>query len=292
MPRSFATIQLGAVIEGLNPRNNGSTGLVTFPDLRCYLSVLIYSRALPLCAIASPSTLTSQEGVRTQATTCNNVSFLDFSRENGYGLYTEDGSRAALSYWNIYTDEGSGLEDRYIYDSPSSELGRVFQLSMLSSTGPLKPPSPCPSSKSCTYYMDVTMPAYQCESRDEFGGDNPQGYNKSQLAPTGTLLYASYSSFAEDQGGKPLSWANMTPSAPEFGVWEELPSLWVGWTTDPNQYVPHIMECVMYGAEFGYNITFSGDGMAIDRVKTILRQPLLPGGISKTPEDKDYQQFS
>ncbi|XXH01365.1 hypothetical protein Hte_007725 [Hypoxylon texense] len=248
--------------------------------------------ALPLCAIASPSTLTSQEGTRTQATTCDNVSFLNFGRENGFGLYTEDGSRAALSYWNIYPGGQTGLEDRYIYDSPSSELGRVFQLSMLSSTGPLKPPSPCPSSKSCTYYMDVEMPAYKCESRDEFGGYNPQRYTKSQLAPTGRLLYASYSSFAEDQGGKPLSWANMTPSAPEFGVWEALPSLWVGWVTDPDQYVPYIVECSMYSAEFGYNITFGGDGMAIDRVKTVLDQPLLLDGSSKTPEDQDYQQFS
>lgn len=140
--------------------------------------------------------------------------------------------------------------------------------------------------------MDVSIPAYKCETRDEFGGENLHGYNKSQLAPTGRLLYASYSSFAEDEGGKPLSWADMTPSAPDFGVWEELPSLWVGWATDPDQYVPHIMECMMYNAEYGYNITFSGNGMAIDEVRSNLTQPLLPEGSSKTPEDKDYQQFS
>ncbi|KAI1759467.1 hypothetical protein GGR53DRAFT_142390 [Hypoxylon sp. FL1150] len=289
--RGFKVRTLDSIFSACHdPLQLFNSELLLRASILAIMAALVW--ALPLCAIASPSALTSEQGIRNDATTCNNISFLDFSRENGYGLYTEDGTRAALSYWNIYTNPQTGLDDRYIYDSPTSELSRISQLSFLSSIGPLGYLSPCPSSESCTYYMDLSIPAYKCETRDEFGGENPQGYNKSQFAPTGRLLYASYSSFSEDQGGKPLSWANMTSSAPDFGVWKELPSLWVGWATNPDQYVSHIMECMMYSAGFGYNITFSGDGMTVDPGESNLKQPLLPEGSSKTPEDEDYQQFS
>ncbi|KAI0165237.1 hypothetical protein GGR52DRAFT_585255 [Hypoxylon sp. FL1284] len=251
--------------------------------------VVIRSRGFRLSTLDA---IFSQQGTRTQDTTCHNVSFLDFSRENGFGLTTvDDGLRAALSYWNIYPDEPNGKDQRYVYAGPSSDLDRILQLTMLSSTGPLPPPCPCTSIESCTYHTEIAMPAYRCEARDEFGGDNPEGFNKSLLAPSGRLLYLSYSSFAEDIGGQPLTWANMTDSDPEKGVWKELPSLWIGYVT--GHYEPHVMECFMYSAEYGYNITFSGGALAgIDRTKADMIQPLLPAGTTKSPDDKDYQQFS
>lgn len=249
---------------------------------------------MPLSTIASPTTLTSQEGILTQPTTCNNASLLDLSRENGYGAYggpKDDGRRTALSYWNTRSD------GRYIYDQPSSELSRISQLSFLSFTGPLKAASPCPSNKACAYSMNTAMPAYRCENRSEFGGENPRGYNKSQLSPTGLLLYLSYSSFEEGDGGKPLSWSNMTLSNPEIGVFEKVPSFWVGWVTGPTLENPHletahIMECTMYDATYTYNLTYAEGQVIINQINTVFNGPVLPANSTKAPWDDDYQQFS
>ncbi|KAI1084931.1 hypothetical protein F5B20DRAFT_520275 [Whalleya microplaca] len=249
-------------------------------------------RSLPLCAIASPSTLTTREGSRTLATTCQDVPILNFTRENGFGLFSDDGSRAGLSYWGIIGNSEQYRDDgRYIYYSPSSELHRTSQLSMLSTTGPIKPPNPCPSNTVCAYSMELAVPAYRCDSRDEFGGSNPSAYNRSQLAPTGKLLYASYSSFSEGATGTPLIWDTMNSSAPGLGVFTEIPSLWVGFVTNSLHHEPRIVECAMHDATYSYNVTFS-EQMTINRTSVVLNSPLLPDNSSKAPWDDDYQQFS
>ncbi|KAI0594089.1 hypothetical protein F4775DRAFT_586354 [Biscogniauxia sp. FL1348] len=255
------------------------------------LAVVIW--ALPLCTIASPSTLTSKESNYWNITTCIDVPTLNLSRENGYGLTSDDSDLAGLSYWEIeYNDTYYGPSGRYTYDSPSAELQRIFSLTMLTIPAPLKPSSPCPNDDECTYSRTIDLPAYHCESRLEFGGTDPPAYTRSQLAPSGPLLYASYSSLTEDQGGKPLAWSNITFSSHDYGVFTEIPSLWVGWATDSDGYVPHIMECSMYDATYSYNFTFSGDQWTHNRTSTKLNSLLLPKGSTKSPTDPDYQQFS
>ncbi|KAH9986110.1 hypothetical protein F4779DRAFT_632448 [Xylariaceae sp. FL0662B] len=232
------------------------------------LALLVW--CLPLCAIASPSTLTIQNGDKIRSTTCDNVSTVDFARENKWGLDSDDQGRAGMS----------------------SELERIFKLSILSVTGPLKPPNPCPSTKSCTYSMDLAFPVYQCERRLEFGGSNPLAYSRSQFAPNGLLLYASYSSIGESDGGRPLTWNNMTSSTPDSGVFTEIPSLWIGWVTDASGYQPHIVECLLYNATSTYEMAFSGDDMIVNQTRVILGSLLLPNGSVKMPSDDNYQQFS
>ncbi|KAI1360242.1 hypothetical protein F5Y08DRAFT_348922 [Xylaria arbuscula] len=240
---------------------------------------------LPLSAIASPSSLTVRNGDQTSSETCGGVPTLDFTRENGFGVDSDDQERAGMSYWGF--DRPDAL---YTYNSPSSEVNRVFQLTLLSFTGPLKPYSPCPSYKSCVYTIDIVAPVYKCQDRQEFGDDNPLGYNASQLGLNGTLLYASYSSFEEDIGGRPLEWGQMPPSAAGFGVFDRLPSFWVGWVTQDRH--PHIAECLLYNAITSYQFTFSGDNISMNRTSTSLGSLLLPEGSVKAPWESDYQQFS
>lgn len=254
--------------------------------------LLIRLRILPLCAIASPSTLTIQDGDRIRTTTCN-VSMIDFTRENGFGLDSDDQDRAGMSYWDTYGSPGAREDGIYTYASPSSELRRIFQLSTLTYTGPISPSTPCPSAKACTYPLNLSTPVYHCEQRQEFGGENPLGYNKSQLVPTGPVSYASYSSVNEDIGGKPFAWKNMTPSTQELGVFTEIPTLWVGWVTKSSGYHSSIAECTLYDAITTYNVTFFGSNQAAMHQTAIsLVNPLLPNGSSKAPWEEDYQQFS
>ncbi|KAH9909637.1 hypothetical protein F4778DRAFT_712103 [Xylariomycetidae sp. FL2044] len=243
---------------------------------------------IPLSAIASPSTLTIRDGYQAYNSLCHSVPFIDFSCENGFGLTSDDQERAGMSYWTSALLE---IDDPlYVYDTPSAELERIFRLSILSYDGPLKPSSPCSSVESCTYSLQLDAPAYQCEERQEFGGFNSFGYERSQLEPD-NLLYASYSSLPEAEGGKPLAWGT-DESAPDYGVFTEIPSLWVGWITGSSAHESHIVECPLYNATLSYEITFSGDTMLTNRTGVELHSLLLPSGTSKRPEEGNYQQFS
>ncbi|KAI1084505.1 hypothetical protein F5B20DRAFT_591462 [Whalleya microplaca] len=268
-----------------NPLNIFDKQLVSGASIASLLAVLLW--CLPLCAIASPSTLTIQDGDKIRSTTCDNVSMIDFARENKWGLDSDDQERAGMSYWDTGREDGL-----YTYATPSSELQRIFKLSILSVTGPLKPPNPCPSTKSCTYSMDLSFPVYQCERRRQFGGSNPSAYGRSQFAPNGSLLYASYSSIDENDGGRPLTWDNITSSTQEPGVFTEIPSLWIGWVTDAGGYQPHIVECLLHNATSVYEVTFSGDDMTVNQTTVVLGPLLLPNGSVKAPSDDNYQQFS
>lgn len=244
--------------------------------------------------MASPSTLISQNGYRTVETTCPNVPVMNFTREFGYTLDGADDNLSGLAYWNISSD------DKYSYTSPSMELQRVFTLSTLSTPGPLAPANPCPAGTNCTYLLQFDAPAYNCEERDDFSGPL-QLYNKSQIAPAGDLLYASYSSLPmgpEDENGVPLLWYNMNESSSDIGVFTGLPSLWLGWATGiPNgpslwsNLTSHIAECQMYNATYFFNITFANGEMVVKNSNTALHDLLLPPGTVESPNTQDYLRF-
>jgi hypothetical protein len=140
--------------------------------------------------------------------------------------------------------------------------------------------------------MDIAAPTYNCQKRREFGGQNPLGYKKSQLSSTG-LLYTAYSSIDETELGWPVEWVNLTSSAQEFGLFTEIPSLWVGWVTkSADGYSSHVVECVLYNATTSFDVTFSGENMSMNQTGVNLISPLLPKGSTKAPKDSDYQQFS
>lgn len=211
----------------------------------------------------------------------------DFTRENGFNLTSvDDQDRAGMSYW------GMTANDTVIfYQGPSAELQRIFKLSSLSDTGPLKPSSPCPSAKACSYSMDIAAPAYNCQERLDFGGKTHPANNRSQLSPTG-LLYMAYSSVDDNEDGVPIAWDNISSSAQDIGVFTEVPSLWVGWLTESDEHHSHVVECLLYNAIISLDMTFSGDDVSINHTAVNLISPLLPEGSSKSPLDTDYQQFS
>lgn len=219
---------------------------------------------------------------------------MNFTRETDYTLDGADDNLSGLAYWNINSD------NEYWYTSPSMEMERIFTLATLSTTGPLSPANPCPSGTNCTYSIQFDAPAYGCEERDDFGGPY-QLYNKSQIAPAGDLLYASYSSLPmgpEDENGEPLIWYNMTNSDPRVGVFTGLPSLWLGWATGiPNgpslwsNLTAHIVECQMYDATYSFTVSFASGNMVVNNSATTLNSLLLPPGSTEDPSALDYMRF-
>lgn len=219
---------------------------------------------------------------------------MNFTREFDYTLDGADDDLSGLAYWNINSD------NEYWYTSPSMEMERIFTLATLSTTGPLAPANPCPAGTNCTYSIQFDAPAYGCEERDDFGGPY-QLYNKSQMAPAGDVLYASYSSLPmgpEDENGEPLIWYNMTDSDPEVGVFTGLPSLWLGWATGipdgPSLWsnlTTHIAECRMYDATYSFTVTFASGNVVINDSATRLNSLLMPPGSTKSPSALDYLRF-
>ncbi|KAI0204184.1 hypothetical protein F4808DRAFT_414999 [Astrocystis sublimbata] len=139
--------------------------------------------------------------------------------------------------------------------------------------------------------MQIAAPALSCQKRSDFGGSNPSNHQRSDLSPTG-LLYTAYSSIGEGVSGRPLAWANRSTTAPDFGTFTEIPTLWVGWLTQTDRYHSNVMECVLYNATRSFNVVFSGESLTMDQTKKNLIAPLLPEGSTKSPLDSDYQQFS
>lgn len=258
----------------------------------------IISWALPLCAIASPSTLTSIGGYETTATTCPNVPVMNFTREFNFTLAGATDDLSGLAYWNLIGDE-----QIYTYSAPSAALLRIFTLSSLSATGPIQPNNPCPAGTNCTSTISFNAAAYGCEERDDFGGINPQ-LKLSDMAPAGDLLYGSYSSLPmgpEDVDGAALIWAEMNatdPNDPMIGAFTQLPSLWLSWCTGTptpsNLWAnlePHVAECQMYNATYSFDMTFTNGLMSINNTHTQLHDLLLPSGSTKFPNATDYLEF-
>ena len=259
-------------------------------------------RVLPLSAIASPSTLTATNGIRNFAATCNNVSVLNFNMENGYGIEDRDLAvdKQGMSFW----DELQGGTS--YFNQPSMDSRRNFQLSLLSDQT-LQPDSPCPTDSNCTFSISFAAPSYKCEHRGDFGG--MQAYNKSQMAPMGDLLYASYSAFGEDFVGRPIDWNRTVPNN-DTGVFKREPSLWVAWVYNttlpataenstlwnttywPHQLETHVMECTLWNSTYSYKMSYLQGKMNVTDYS--VRQDVLmlrPGDIMD-PYMNTYMQWA
>jgi hypothetical protein len=262
-----------------------------------------HHRILPLSAIASPSTLTAYNGIRDFSTICKNVSVLDFSRENNFGIDQRDLAvdKQGMSFWDMLPDSGLSF-----FNSPSMDSRRNFQLSLLSAE-PLQPDSPCPTDSNCTFSLSFAAPAYRCEKRDDFGGQRL--YNLSQIAPHGDLLYASYSSFEEDFVGRPLNW-NRTAPDEKTGIFEREPSLWVAWvynttlpaTSDnatqwntshwPHQLKSYVMECLLWNSTYSYDISYNQGKMNVTHYSVRHDRLMLPPGSVMAPPMPTYMEYS
>ncbi|KAB5571774.1 hypothetical protein GE09DRAFT_1185340 [Coniochaeta sp. 2T2.1] len=286
------------------------------------LALLIWF--LPLSAIATPSTLTVQDGNKTAPAVCGNVSVLNFNRENGFDMnvWDRDLDKNGLSFWREFDNSTS------FYDGPSMDLRRIFSLAMLSTNplqpnrqpttenpsgnpvyvNPLQPVNPCPSGSNCTYSVTFSGPSYKCEERDEFGGNTK--LKKSQLVPNGDLLYISYSSYEEDDIGRPLDWNITMPDYNNTGIWRNEPTLWFGyvwntsipataedaklWDTDKFRYKmeQHVLECTLYNATYHFGLGFFSSLMGVQNFSIVPHRPLHVDGEIMAPWMPTYMEYS
>ncbi|KAI9860719.1 MAG: hypothetical protein M1830_006219, partial [Pleopsidium flavum] len=250
---------------------------------------------LPLCAIASPASLTSAASSLNTTLTCDDIPNLDFSRENSYGPDSVNADGEGLSYWDFEDD------NRVYYTGPSMDFQRLSTLSLLSKTGPLQPSNPCVGGGNCSYAVSFDGPAYKCEEQPDFDSNIPM--KKGNLAPDGNYTYYGYSSTSEEIGGRPAEWSNATDD--KIGVFYDEPALWIGYvinTTEPfnssesslwhHKLDPKVMKCTLYNATYSYTLSFMNGVMFVNNSKTNFISPLLEEGASVSPNASNYKAFA
>lgn len=251
---------------------------------------------LPLCAIASPASLTSAANTLNETTFCKNIPTLNFNRENQYGLDIPGDTQQALSYWDFKADNKT-----FYFAGASMDLQRISKLSLLSKRGPLQPDNPCLDGKNCSYTISFDGPAYRCEEKLDFGRHVP--ISKRDLAPSGNYTYFGYSSASEDKRGRPKEWVNATDD--RLGVFHDEPPLWIGYvinTTEPDtspyrsiwphKLNPKIMKCTLYSATYTNTMSFLNGLMSVNNSRTNFKAPLLEARTSISPNASNYMVFS
>ena len=253
---------------------------------------------LPLCAIVSPSTLTSTTGFQNINMTCDSsIQTVDFQKENGANASSIRMHGQAISYFTLNPNDNF----TYYYDQPSMDLSKVARLSLLSSS-PLTLSNPCGNGVNCTWKYSFFGPSYDCQERDDF--DNSTGLTKSQLVPTGENIYYSVSTGSEDQYGRPASWQYETwQNNSDIGTFDIEPVMWIGYVYNTTQFLgwdkdwpfllePHVIECTLYNTTYNYNMSFVDGIQIVNNFTKTPVSPALPASSSIAPTDPNYGAFS
>jgi hypothetical protein len=149
---------------------------------------------LPLCAIASPASLTTIAGVSNTSTVCKNIPTLNLGREDGFSDFIYDDSTQPTSFWDTVSNKP------ICYAGSSTFLARLSTLTLLGSKGSMQPLNPCPLPGNCSYSIDF-----------------------AEFIPGGNYSYYSLSRVAEDKDERPIWWNDASDS--DLGCFRSEPEL-------------------------------------------------------------------
>lgn len=252
---------------------------------------------LPLCAIVSPSTLSSTTGFQETKMIYDSIPTIDFQKENGANAATILTAGQAMSYFKLNSSDNFS----YYYDQPSMDLKKVAQLTLLSGS-PLTLSDPCGSGTNCTWQYSFSGPSYDCQEKKDF--DNSTRMSKSRLVPTGDEIYYGVSSEIEDEYGRPAFWqTNTSQNNSDTGTFDLEPVMWIGFVYNTTKFLgwnetwpfllePHVIECTLYNTTYNYNISFVDGSQIINNLTKTLIAPALPESSSIAPTDLNYGAFS
>ncbi|KAJ9644733.1 hypothetical protein H2199_003696 [Coniosporium tulheliwenetii] len=258
--------------------------LATFMALATWL--------IPLAAVLSPASLTSEIAIRRNETLCSSVPTLNFTRESFNNFRnTKDYPGYQLMYWNT-TDINATAGYFDYYDQPSKAASKLSMLSAYTKrpvnvveTGHRS----CEAGWNCTYPLEFKGPGYKCTEvasglyldHDELESATGVPFNTSELAPKGRLIYMAEVEQGEyirpqvptGSNGQPLQ--KKPPYPPHLGVFETEPVIWIGYAIDtgeawpsdspyaatwPTVRIPKIFKCEHYETMYKVSLT-SVDGI-------------------------------
>ncbi|OCL13600.1 hypothetical protein AOQ84DRAFT_263660, partial [Glonium stellatum] len=212
----------------------------------------VTSWLIPIAAVLSPASLTSEIKTLTNNTHCPEVASLNFTHESTFNFRNESNyPGSSLIYYNS-TDVNATQPGWFdYYDQPSKNARRLtitsayLQKPVQDSNAAVQS---CGNGWNCTYTIMFEGPGYDCEEVANSTNPNDQGllamnapFNMSSLAPVGTYIYLSNVDIADytdpqtptNDNGEP---AEGPPYPENLGVFLAEPILWIGYsinTTKP-----------------------------------------------------------
>ncbi|KAI9856603.1 MAG: hypothetical protein M1813_008863 [Trichoglossum hirsutum] len=270
---------------------------------------------IPLAAVLTPASLTTNLVVVTNTTTCPSVLNLNFSAES-YNNYRNPPNISgypgtSLSYFNT-TDHTGKTPDYFDYwDQPSKNALRLATMSRYWRR-PIQREGAsvlaCGLGWNCTYSVSFTGPGYKCtESASGVDSNTAElaemgaPFNTRALAPAGSIIYQAVvdqgdyaSPQAPSNNGEPVQ----KPPPPDLGTFKSEPVLWIGYTVNTNESyppgspyleqwktvkIPKIFKCEHY--ETRYDVLFNhtdGQQSTIVKNRTFLH-PIVDTSLTQLP---------
>ncbi|KAF2492195.1 hypothetical protein BU16DRAFT_514951 [Lophium mytilinum] len=211
----------------------------------------IASWLIPIAAVLSPGSLTSEPKDLHNITFCPRVGTLDFSNESRFNFRNESvfpGS--SLIYYNTTDVNGKAPGWFDYYDQPS-KISKRLSITAAYLQKPVQNPQAsvnnCDNGWNCTYTIHFQGPGYNCEELANSSTPNAQQlnsqgapFNLTALAPQGNNVYMAnvdVGDYADPQvetndKGEP---ASGPPYPPLLGVFQTEPVLWIGYSINTSK---------------------------------------------------------
>ncbi|OAL04064.1 hypothetical protein IQ06DRAFT_244499 [Phaeosphaeriaceae sp. SRC1lsM3a] len=247
--------------------------LATFMALCCWL--------IPIAAVMSPASLTSELTAFESPSRCPNVANLDFARESDFNfrrLPDVEVRRQSLSYYNTTDLAGTKAGFFDYYDQPSKNSRRLAI-----SAAYLRRPQPrvqaaltfCGEGWNCTYSINFVGPGYKCADITTSPPANAP-FKLNQIAPQGNFTYVADVD-RDDYKSPQIDTTDGVPTQPppypaSLGVFESEPVLWIGHAIKSNNtypedspyfkkwkvvHEPKMFSCVMHHTNYTFQMTYN-----------------------------------
>ncbi|XTI83250.1 hypothetical protein V2W45_1517066 [Cenococcum geophilum] len=309
-----------SAIDGLfavteNPTEFRKWEMLRNAKLASFMAVA--SWLIPIAAVLSPASLTSEVKIVTNNTHCPEVASLNFTHESVYnfrngGYYPG----SSLVYYNS-TDVNATQPGWFDYYDQPSKIARRLTITSAYLQKPVSYPDAalqsCGDGWNCTYTISFQGPGYNCEEVANSTNPNNEGllamhapFNTSSLAPAGTFIYLSNVDMGEyanpqtptNSSGEP---AEGPPYPENLGVFLAEPVLWIGYSInttipyDPSSpyysrwgavHEPKMFKCTHYQTNYTLEQRYKDEIQnSVVKNRTFI-SPIVDTTVSPNPENK------
>ncbi|OCK83676.1 hypothetical protein K432DRAFT_401814 [Lepidopterella palustris CBS 459.81] len=278
----------------------------------------VASWLIPIAAVLSPGSLTSEVMTSTNDTHCPTVASLNFSHESTFNFRNESlYAGSSLIYYNS-TDITATQPGWFDYfDQPSKNARRLT----ITSAYLQKPVQDigasnksCDVGWNCTYSINFEGPGYNCLEVANSSNPNAQGLidmgapiNITSLAPQGSFIYQSSVDIGEyadpqtptNDKGEP---AEGPPYPDLLGVFQSEPALWIGYSIntskpyDPSSpyyaqwgavHEPKVFKCLHYHTNYTALLRYVDAIQNVTIANRTFIAPIVDTVIMATPGDPE-----
>jgi hypothetical protein len=270
-------------------------------------------RLIPIAAVLSPASLTTQLSIVANSTICPSVPNLNFSAEsfNNFRdpVMKTGGAALPLCYYN--TTDINGTTPGYFdyFDQPSKQALRLGTMSVYSKKVvqlESKDDEGCGSDWNCTYTISFQGPGYKCSELASGVDSNTADlhrmgapFDTNSLVPVGNMSYQAVVDIGEyitPQGPTDDGIASK-PWPKDLGVIKTEPVIWIGYTVNTSDplpsdspyskwntvQIPKVFSCIHYETNYTVLIDYSGGQQKTTVTDRKFMAPIINTTLSQFP---------